>query len=63
MSKKAFLRIFVAMIKKIEYFYKTSIYAVRRNLDKKVDDKLYFSKPFLTSLLSSLRPAVFTFIN
>jgi energy-converting hydrogenase Eha subunit F len=63
MPKKAFFRIFAAIIKKVRYFYKTSIYAVRQNLSKKVDGKLYFSKSLLASLLSSLRPTAFAVIN
>jgi hypothetical protein len=63
MPKKAFLRIFAAMMKKAGYFCGTSIHAVRRNLGKKVDGKSHSSKPLLASSLSSLRPAAFAPAN
>jgi hypothetical protein len=50
MPKKAFLRIFGAMMKKAGYFCGTTIHAVRRNLGKKVDGKSHSSKPLLASV-------------
>ena len=43
MPKKIFFRIFGSTLKNIKYLYNTSIYAIRRYIDKKVDNKIPIS--------------------